>query len=76
MHKDGSFVIRDVSPGSYTIMASIEGSPVPMTAQQSFEVGSNSVDGLRLAPQPGAVIRGQLRLDGGGNLSRFGREGE
>jgi Carboxypeptidase regulatory-like domain len=75
MHKDGSFVIRDVSPGSYTIMASIEGSPVPMIAQQSLEVGSNSVDGLRLAPQPGAVIRGQLRLDGGGNLSRFGREG-
>ena len=75
MHKDGSFLIRDVSPGSYTIMASVEGSPVPMTAQQSFEVGANSVDGLRLAPQPGAVIRGQLRLDGGGNLSRFGREG-
>ena len=38
IHKDGSFVIHDVSPGSYTILASIEGSPVPMTARQSLQV--------------------------------------
>jgi hypothetical protein len=35
MHKDGSFVIRDVSPGSYLVLASVEGSAVPMMAQLS-----------------------------------------
>ncbi len=63
MHKDGSFVIRDVSPGSYLVLASVEGSAVPMMARQSLEVGSSNVDGLRLSPQPGATVRGRLRLE-------------
>lgn len=63
MHKDGTFVLRDVSPGSYTIMASVEGSTVPMTARQSLQVGSTNVDGLRLTPQPGATVQGHLRLE-------------
>ncbi len=63
MHKDGSFVIRDVSPGNYTILASVEGAAVPMTARQSLQVGSTNVDGLRLSPQPGAVVHGRLRFE-------------
>src|SRR5215469_10014124 len=64
MHKDGSFVIRDVSPGSYTILASVEGSAVPMTARQTLQVGSSNVEGLRLSPQPGAAVHGHLRFEG------------
>ena len=60
VHKDGSLVIRDVSPGSYTILASVDGSAVPMTARQVLHVGSANVDGLRLAPQPGATVRGMM----------------
>jgi hypothetical protein len=63
IHQDGSFVIRDVSPGSYTILATVDGSPVPMTARQSLQVAGD-VEGLRLAPQPGASIRGHVRLEG------------
>ena len=63
IHKDGSFVIRDVSPGNYTILASVEGSTVPMTARQSLQVGSANVDGLRLSPQPGATVHGRLRFE-------------
>jgi Carboxypeptidase regulatory-like domain len=63
IHKDGTFVIYDVSPGSYTIQATVEGSTVPMMARETLQVGSVSVEGLRLAPQPGAQIRGRLRLD-------------
>jgi len=66
MHKDGSFVIRDVSPGSYTIMAMVDGSPEPMTARQALQVGSTNVDGVRLAPQPGATLQGRLRLESRG----------
>ena len=71
IHKDGSFVIRDVSPGSYTILASVEGSAVPMTARQSLQVGSTNVEGLRLSPQPGTTIRGRVRLETSNRASRF-----
>jgi uncharacterized protein (DUF2141 family) len=66
MHKDGSFVIRDVAPGNYTIMATVDGSPAPMTARQTLQVGSANVDGVRLAPQTGAIVRGHLRLESKG----------
>ena len=68
MHKDGSFVIHDVSPGNYTIFATVDGAAVPMMARQSVLVGSNNVEGVRLSPQPGATIRGHLRLEGKGNF--------
>jgi Carboxypeptidase regulatory-like domain len=66
MHKDGSFVIRDVSPGSYTISATVDGTPVPMMARESLQIGSSNVDGLRLAPQPGATVRGRLLMESRG----------
>jgi Carboxypeptidase regulatory-like domain len=63
VHPDGSFVIRDVAPGAYTILASVENAPVPMMARQSLQVVSGNVEGLRLAPQSGGWIRGRLRLE-------------
>jgi protocatechuate 3,4-dioxygenase beta subunit len=67
IHKDGSFMIRDVSPGAYTISATVENSPVPMMARQALQVGSNSVEDLRLSPQPGGLIRGRLRVESKGD---------
>jgi hypothetical protein len=63
IHKDGSFTIPDVAPGSYTIMATVEGASVPMMARQALEVGSANVEGVRLAPQAGANVYGRLHLD-------------
>ncbi len=63
MHPDGSFVIRDVAPGSYTILATVENASVPMMARQALQIVSNSVDDLRLAPLPGGWIHGRLRLE-------------
>jgi hypothetical protein len=63
IHQDGSFVIRDVAPGSYTILATVENAAVPMMARQALQVASNSVDDLRLAPQPGGWIHGRLRIE-------------
>ncbi len=65
VRKDGSFVIRDISPGNYTISATVDSS-VPLMATQSLQIGSSNVDGLRLTPQPGAVVRGHLRMEGRG----------
>jgi hypothetical protein len=70
IRKDGSFTIRDVSPGSYTILATVDGAPMPMMARQLLQVAGN-VDGLRLAPQPGAAIRGRVRLEEKGSVVRF-----
>jgi Carboxypeptidase regulatory-like domain len=67
VHKDGSFVIRDVAPGAYTILASVENSRVPMMARQSLQVVSSSVEGLRLAPQSGGTIRGRVRIEARAN---------
>jgi len=72
VHKDGSFVIRDVSPGAYTVMATVENAAVPMMARQSLQVVT-SIEGLRLAPQPGAWVHGRLRLESKGNSVRLDR---
>jgi hypothetical protein len=65
MHKDGSFEIRDVSPGAYTIFATVDNAPVPMLARQSLQITSANVDGLQLAPQSGGSVRGRLRVEAG-----------
>jgi hypothetical protein len=64
VHRDGSFVVRDVSPGAYTIVASVENTPVPMIARQSLQVSSNNIDGVRLIPQTGATIGGRVHWEG------------
>ena len=67
MHKDGSFEIHNVSPGAYTILATVDNVAAPMMARQALQVTSANVEGLRLAPQTGGSIRGRLRMGGGGN---------
>jgi len=71
MHRDGSFEIRDVTPGTYTILATVDNAAAPMTARQSLQVAGSSVEGLRLALQPGAAVRGRLRLEARSSTSRF-----
>jgi Carboxypeptidase regulatory-like domain len=65
MHRDGSFEIRDVSPGAYTIFATVDSAAAPMLARQSVQITSANVDGLQLAPQAGGSIRGRLRMEAG-----------
>jgi hypothetical protein len=67
VHKDGSFEIRDVSPGAYTILATVDNAPAPMMARQMLQVASTSVEGLQLAPQTGNWIHGRIRLEAGAN---------
>ena len=67
MHKDGTVEIRDVSPGAYTLLATVDNAATPMTARQALQVTSANVEGLRLAPQTGGSIRGRLRMESNGN---------
>jgi carboxypeptidase family protein len=70
IHKDGTFVIRGVSPGAYTIQATVENVAAPMMARQAVQV-SNNVEGVRLAPQPGGWIRGKVRFDSKASVNRL-----
>jgi Carboxypeptidase regulatory-like domain len=69
--RDGSFEVRDVSPGSYTLAATVNGPGGPMMARQSLQVTSENVEGLRLAPQTGAWVRGRVHLEANRNGARF-----
>jgi hypothetical protein len=68
MEKDGHFEIRGVSPGAYTILATVDNVAVPMMARQALQVTSENVEGLRLAPQTGGSIRGHLRMEANGGV--------
>jgi hypothetical protein len=62
IRKDGSFEIRDVAPGAYTVVATVSGA-TPLMARQALEVGSENVESLRLVPQAGGWVHGRLRVE-------------
>jgi hypothetical protein len=69
--KNGSFEVRDVSPGAYTLVAAVTDATGTKLAQQTVQVGSANVDGVRLAPQPGGWLHGHLRLESKIKMGRF-----
>ena len=71
IRKDGSFEIRDVSPGAYTVVATVSDAAVPMTARQVLQITGDNVEGLRLAPQVGGQVHGRLRLESRSVIGRF-----
>jgi Carboxypeptidase regulatory-like domain len=62
IRKDGSFEIRDVAPGAYTVVATVSGA-TPLMARQALEVGPENVESLRLLPQAGGWVHGRLRVE-------------
>jgi hypothetical protein len=62
IHNDGSFEIRDVAPGAYTVVATVSGA-IPLMARQTLQVGAENVEGLRLVPQAGGWVHGRLRVE-------------
>ncbi len=69
--KNGSFEIRDVSAGAYTLVATITDASGTRLARQTVQVGSENVDGIRLAPQAGGWVHGYLRLESKIKMGRF-----
>jgi protocatechuate 3,4-dioxygenase beta subunit len=69
--KNGSFEIRDVSPGAYTLVAAVTDTTGTKLARQTVQVSSANVEGLRLALQPGGWIHGYLHLESKTRMGRF-----
>jgi hypothetical protein len=60
--KDGKFEIQHVSPGSYTLAALTVLSDNTRAVHRTIEVGESDINDLRLSPQPGATLRGQVHF--------------
>lgn len=61
---DGSFVIRDVLPGSYTLLAFWSEEGRRYQASQNIEVGNVDVDGANLTIAPGTALSGHVTWEG------------
>lgn len=66
---DGTFTLRDVPPGDYTLRAtgSSAGRP-PESVTEPISVMGNDIIGLVVAADPGALISGTVVTDTGGPL--------
>ena len=71
VRKDGTFEMRGVAPGSYAVVATVTDGGATKLAVQTVQVGSASIEALRLAPQTGAAIRGHLRFESKTTLGRI-----
>jgi hypothetical protein len=64
LDKDGSFVLKDVLPGSYTLSAFWFDEGKPYVAKQNIDVGNADVEGVTLTIAPGMTINGRVIWDG------------
>ena len=64
--KDGSFVIRNVPPGTYDLTASYNGNDSGdwYLARRQLEVGDSDVNGVTITISRGVDISGRLRWEG------------
>jgi hypothetical protein len=65
---DGSFTIRDVPPGEYSLQASTEagsGDSPPEAALQTVFVGSTDLEGLMLVGSSGGTVTGKVVSEDG-----------
>ena len=64
--KDGSFVIRNVPPGTYDLTASYTGNDSGdwYLARRQLEVGNSDLDGVTITISRGVDIFGRLRWEG------------
>jgi hypothetical protein len=63
-NKDGSFVLNDILPGSYTLTAYWFDEGKTYVAKQNIDVGNADVEGVTLTIAPGITINGHVIWDG------------
>jgi Carboxypeptidase regulatory-like domain len=64
LEKDGSFVLNDILPGSYTLTAYWFDEGKSYVAKQNIDVGNADVEGVTLTIAPGVTINGRVIWDG------------
>ena len=61
--KDGSFEVRGVPAGSYTLAATNMNGNMKTLARQSVEIASRDVDSIALSIQPLSTVQGSVKLE-------------
>jgi hypothetical protein len=61
----GTFELRGVVPGSYTLIAQLFADQKRYSASLPVEVGSANIDGLTVTLAPGIGLSGQIKVEGG-----------
>ncbi len=62
IRKDGSFTVKNVPPGEYTVTATSLQMNKRLIARAPLDVGSNDVDGIQLHVETGITVAGTVKI--------------
>lgn len=62
--KDGSFEMRGVAPGAYTLLVQTADGQGRQSASVPVDVGTSHVDGIEVVLNPGQDVTGTIRVEG------------
>jgi protocatechuate 3,4-dioxygenase beta subunit len=65
----GAFEFRGVTPGAYVLMAHWNDEAKNFSVRQPVDVGNENVNDVNVALTPGFAIKGQVRVDGTGEVA-------
>ncbi len=60
----GDFIVNNVTPGSYTLMAVSNGDSKQLTARMHLDVGTSPIEGITLQLGSGFEIAGRITIEG------------
>ena len=67
--REGSFEIRGVAPGAYTLLADSQQEGQRYSGRQRLEVTGSNLEDVNLVLTPGVQLAGRVRLEGNGKLN-------
>jgi hypothetical protein len=65
----GAFEFRGLTPGAYVLMAQWDDEGKNFMVRQPVDVGNENVNDVNVALTPGLLIKGQVRVDGTGEVA-------
>jgi hypothetical protein len=65
----GTFEFRGITPGAYVLMAYWNDEGKSFSVRQPIDVGNENVNDVNVALTPGLAIKGQVRVDGTGDVA-------
>jgi carboxypeptidase family protein len=71
VRENGSFELRGVAPGSYTLKAFVGYEESVLTARQPLDVSTSDVDKVELALRPAVEVSGRIQLEGQGKAKSW-----
>jgi hypothetical protein len=60
----GEFIMSNVTPGSYILMATVNEDGKMLSARIPLDVGASSIEDITLQPTPGLDIAGHVKIEG------------